>query len=337
MLLNQRHVHASFDSSMIPDTGKGYILDPEEVPNLPSRRKGLRDSVLTRSTSSFLDDSSTFSSKLYHTIMSDDDNNNNNNNNNDYDNNNYNDDDDVASFPLLSKSLLHKEFQRRDSPSKDGKPYLPLPLTDLQYHGTTTLAFHCRDGIIVAVDSRASVGNYVGSRTVKKVFSLSDHIVATMAGGAADCAYWIKLVAKQIALLELDLGVPLPVLAVARRLALILRSRRALELSVGTMVAGWDKGIGPSLFYIDSAGSCVKGKIFCVGSGSQLAYSIIDDCQQQNLESMPLDDAVDVAMWAVRHAAHRDGFSGGYINVVHINATGCHHIRRVDSKLLDVK
>lgn len=39
----------------------------------------------------------------------------------------------------------------------------------LQYHGTTTLGFVIDDGVIVAVDSRASMGDYIGSRTVKKV------------------------------------------------------------------------------------------------------------------------------------------------------------------------
>jgi hypothetical protein len=77
-------------------------------------------------------------------------------------------------------------------------PVLPRPLNELQYHGTTTLAFKFNDGVIVAVDSKASVGSYVGSRTVKKVFPISSHILATMAGGAADCAFWIRRTARQV-------------------------------------------------------------------------------------------------------------------------------------------
>ena len=34
-------------------------------------------------------------------------------------------------------------------------------------HGTTTVAFRYRDGVIVAVDSRASMGSVVGSSTVR--------------------------------------------------------------------------------------------------------------------------------------------------------------------------
>jgi len=36
-------------------------------------------------------------------------------------------------------------------------------------HGTTTLGFVFQHGIIIAVDSRASMGSYISSQTVKKV------------------------------------------------------------------------------------------------------------------------------------------------------------------------
>ena len=35
-------------------------------------------------------------------------------------------------------------------------------------HGTTTLAFRFQGGIVVAVDSRATAGNWIASQTVKK-------------------------------------------------------------------------------------------------------------------------------------------------------------------------
>jgi 20S proteasome subunit beta 5 len=38
-------------------------------------------------------------------------------------------------------------------------------------HGTTTLAFRFDGGIVVAVDSRATAGNWIASQTVKKGIS----------------------------------------------------------------------------------------------------------------------------------------------------------------------
>ncbi|VDO48733.1 unnamed protein product, partial [Onchocerca flexuosa] len=59
--------------------------------------------------------------------------------------------------------------------------------------GTTTLAFIYepktpadKGGIIIAVDSRASAGEYISSKSVMKILDIGDRMVATMAGGAAD-------------------------------------------------------------------------------------------------------------------------------------------------------
>jgi 20S proteasome subunit beta 5 len=247
--------------------------------------------------------------------------------------------------------------------SETGISRLPLPLAELQMHGTTTLAFKYGDGVVVAVDSRASVGSYVGSRTVKKAFPVGDHMVATMAGGAADCTHWIRRVARRTKMLEEDLGSTLPVMAVARLFARSLREFKGSDLSIGTMVAGVDvRGVGgigsgsdsgsdcesdcgngsggmgvccPALFYVDNSCNCVPGDLFCVGSGAPLAYGILDTAAPDGLHALPtLAAAVDVAVRAIRQATYRDAFSGGYINVLHINATGIHQLLRTDSRTL---
>ncbi len=126
----------------------------------------------------------------------------------------------------------------------------PLPINQLQYHGTTTLAFVFKDSIIVAVDSMASIGNYVGSRTVKKVFPLSNHIVATMAGGAADCTYWLRRVAAQAKIIEYDFDCELEPVSYARILATSLREFKGSDISVGTMIAGWHSCSGPTCNHV---------------------------------------------------------------------------------------
>ena len=147
-----------------------------------------------------------------------------------------------------------------------------------------------------------------------------------------DCAYWIRYLAKTVKILEYDerAGSQLSVASIAKILGYYLREMRGSELSVGTMIAGFDQQEGqPALFYVDSEGCCVAGDVFCVGSGGNLAYSILDD-SIKNLKDMTIDEAVEVATWALRHATFRDSYSGGYVNVIHINSTGCHHLKRID-------
>jgi 20S proteasome subunit beta 5 len=63
--------------------------------------------------------------------------------------------------------------------------------------GTTTLGFHFAHGIIIAVDSRASMGPYVSSQTVQKVIEINPYLLGTMAGGAADCSFWERYLGKE--------------------------------------------------------------------------------------------------------------------------------------------
>jgi len=70
-------------------------------------------------------------------------------------------------------------------------------------HGTTTLGFVYKGGVIIAVDSRASMGNYISSQTVKKVIEINPYLLGTMAGGAADCAYWERYLGKEARMYEL--------------------------------------------------------------------------------------------------------------------------------------
>jgi 20S proteasome subunit beta 5 len=92
-----------------------------------------------------------------------------------------------------------------------------------------------------------------------------------------------------------------------------------------------------TVYYVDSTGTCVAGKVFSVGSGSNFAYSVIDDALRDRGGNITLSEVVEKATWAIRHAAQRDSFSGGVINIVHVNRTGCHHIQRIDSRSMNVE
>lgn len=70
-------------------------------------------------------------------------------------------------------------------------------------HGTTTLGFKFKHGVIIAVDSRATAGPFIASSTVKKVIEINPYLLGTMAGGAADCSYWERDLAMKCRLYEL--------------------------------------------------------------------------------------------------------------------------------------
>lgn len=49
-------------------------------------------------------------------------------------------------------------------------------------HVTTTLAFTFAEGMVIAVDSRATAGSYIESQSVNKVIEINKYLLGTMAG-----------------------------------------------------------------------------------------------------------------------------------------------------------
>eukprot|EP01098_Paradermamoeba_levis_P005546 TRINITY_DN2337_c0_g1_i1.p1 TRINITY_DN2337_c0_g1~~TRINITY_DN2337_c0_g1_i1.p1 ORF type:complete len:268 (-),score=86.66 TRINITY_DN2337_c0_g1_i1:150-953(-) len=185
-------------------------------------------------------------------------------------------------------------------------------------HGTTTLGFVFQGGVIIAVDSRSTMGSYIASGTVKKVIEINPFLLGTMAGGAADCSFWERELGRQCRLYELKNKERISVAAASKILGNILYHYRGYGLSVGTMIAGWDK-TGPHLHYCDSDGTRLKGQLFSVGSGSTYAYGILDAGYKFDLNDQ---EAQELGRRAIYHATHRDAFSGGVINVYHVKQDG---------------
>lgn len=193
-------------------------------------------------------------------------------------------------------------------------------------HGTTTLAFKFQGGIIVAVDSRASMGSYIGSGTVKKIIEINPFLLGTMAGGAADCSFWERDLGRRCKLYELRNKERISVAAASKLLANTVYHYKGMGLSMGTMICGWDK-TGPALYYVDSDGTRLAGNMFSVGSGSTFAYGVLDQGYRYDL---PVAEAIELGKRSIFHATHRDAASGGVINVYHVKENGWEKISSED-------
>jgi len=193
-------------------------------------------------------------------------------------------------------------------------------------HGTTTLGFVYKGGVILAVDSRATGGMYIGSGRVKKIIEINRFLLGTMAGGAADCMYWERVLSKQCRLYELRNKERISVAAASKLLSNICFNYKGMGLSMGTMIAGFDKR-GPGLYYVDSDGTRTDGKVFSVGSGSVYAYGVLDKGYKFDLND---EEAYDLGRRSIYHATHRDAASGGIVRVYHMKETGFEVISEED-------
>merc|ERR1712013_62222 len=175
-------------------------------------------------------------------------------------------------------------------------------------HGTTTLGFKYQGGVLLAVDSRATGGMYIG--------------------GAADCTYWERVLSKQCRLYELRNRERISVAAASKLLSNMAYNYKGMGLSMGVMVAGYDKR-GPGLYYVDSDGERTSGNCFSVGSGSIFAYGVLDAGYRYDLTD---EEAYDLGRRSIYHATHRDAASGGIVRVYHMKPTGFEVISEQDCK-----
>lgn len=184
--------------------------------------------------------------------------------------------------------------------------------------GTTTLAFEFQEGVLVAVDARATMGSFISSNNVRKVIEINDFLLGTMAGGAADCMFWEKYVAMQCRVYELRNGHKPSVAMASMMLASIMRQYRGKGLSMGTMFTGSDQ-TGASLYYIDNDATRLRGRMFAVGSGGTFAYGVLDTNYRWDLS---LQEAVDLGIRAITSATYKDSASGGVVRVYHVTNKG---------------
>lgn len=194
--------------------------------------------------------------------------------------------------------------------------------------GTTTLAFKTKDGILVAVDSRATAGNYIATQSINKVIEINPYLLGTMAGGAADCLYWEKLLAVRVKAYELENDKRMSVSMASRILSNFLYQYKNRGLSMGTMICGWDEN-GAGLYYVDNDATRIEGNIFSVGSGSTIAYGILQNGYSFDISK---EEAIELGRRAIFHAGHRDAFSGGVVRVYFISKEGWEKIGDYDFK-----
>jgi len=184
-------------------------------------------------------------------------------------------------------------------------------------HGTTTVGLRARDGVVLAADKRASQGYYVAHRRVKKIVVIDDRLAMTTAGLVADAQILASHLSMVVKRYKLEYGVPMRVKAIASYLALILNSSKYFPYEVQLLLGGYDTE--PHLYAFTWFGDYFEEKYTVTGSGSQVAVGVLENGYREDLG---VDEAVNIAVEAVRSAIRRDVFTGEAVDVAVITEGG---------------
>lgn len=202
-------------------------------------------------------------------------------------------------------------------------------IDQLTLKGTTTIGVVCEDGVILGSDSRVTMGFYVAHKHGKKVYQIDEHLAMTIAGSVADAQKAVDILITNARLYRINLGRPLPVSSAARLLSNVLFSVRGALLA-RVLVGGVDDS-GSHVFSIDELGSLTEEKCVSTGSGSPVAYGILEDKYR---EDASIKEMLPVIVKAVNAAMKRDSASGDSFNISVIDGKGYRELCEKEKKQL---
>jgi len=181
------------------------------------------------------------------------------------------------------------------------------------YKGTTTVGVVCTDGIVLASEQRATMGHFIASKTAKKVYQIDDLVGMTTAGSVGDAQQLVRLISVESKLYKMRRDETMTIKGITTLMSNFLSGNRYYPMMVQLLIGGMDKN-GPSIYSLDAMGGSIEeSKISATGSGSPMAYGVLEDHYR---EDMTVEEGLDLAVRAIHNAMKRDSASGENVDAV---------------------
>ena len=197
-------------------------------------------------------------------------------------------------------------------------------------HGTTTVGLKAKDGVVLCADMRASAGYFIANNNTMKIQKIDDHAGMTMAGGVADAQNITDILRYHANIHRIQKQEPIPIKSLTRLTSLIFHQNRGYPFIADILVGGYDND-GPALFNIDMFGSVEEKTYVATGSGSPVAYGLLEE---EFREELTVEEAKVVALRAVKAAIIRNIGTGDGINVSIIDKNGFRLLTKEQKKAI---
>jgi proteasome beta subunit len=196
----------------------------------------------------------------------------------------------------------------------------PLPTgvpAEMAHHATTIVALTYADGVIMAGDRRATMGNLIANRDIEKVYAADAYSLVGVAGTAGVGLELLRLYQVELEHYEKIEGTMLSLEGKANRLATMIRNNLAAALqglAVVPIFAGYDVDArspakASRVFSFDVAGGIYEETGYDgIGSGSLFAKAAL---KKRYRPGMARDEAVHAAVESLFDAADDDTATGG--------------------------
>ena len=206
-------------------------------------------------------------------------------------------------------------------------------LDDMVYKGTTTVAIVCQNSVVFGTDTRVTMGYFIAHKHGKKVYKIDEHLAMTIAGVVADAQNVVEILKANANLFRLEKERLMPVSAAARLAANLLFSSRGFPLILQALIGGMDD-TGAHVFAVDPLGSVIEETCASTGSGSPVAYGVLEDKYRKD---MKVEEGLTLVVSAVTSAMKRDAGSGDSFDIVVVDKDGYRELTDEEKKAVQTK
>ena len=189
----------------------------------------------------------------------------------------------------------------------------PGSAADLAPHATTIVAVTFADGVVMAGDRRATMGNVIAQRDIEKVFPADEYSCVGIAGTAGLAVEMVRLFQTELEHYEKIEGTTLSTDGKANRLSALIRGNLGMAmqgLAVVPLFAGYDlaAGYGRIFSYDVTGGRYEETAFHSVGSGSVFARGALKKIYREGFDRR---QAVTAVVQSLYDAADDDSATGG--------------------------
>ena len=184
--------------------------------------------------------------------------------------------------------------------------------------GTTTLGIVCKEGVVMATETRATMGHLIAHKATKKLYKIDEHLGLATAGLVGDLQVLARYLSAEANLYRLKRDSKIPVESAATLMSNIMNQRKFMPYYVQLILGGFDSK-GGHVYSLDAAGGAIPDKYTSGGSGSPYVFGVLEDLFREDLT---LDEGIDIAIRAIGAAKRRDSASGGMTNIAVITKDG---------------
>ena len=198
------------------------------------------------------------------------------------------------------------------------------------YHGTTTVGIVCSDGVVMATDTRVTAGGFIAHKRGRKLLQVDENLAMTISGAVADAQSVVDTLKYYSNLYRVQKGQPMPVKSAARLVSNVMFSSRLYPYIALVLVGGYDRA-GGAIYNIDFFGSVMQEKMTATGSGSPVAYGVLEDGYQ---DGIPVAKGVSLAAKAIISAMKRNIATGDHFDIAVIDKNGFREVTEQEKEKL---